>query len=214
MVKKFLAGLIILITLFQLFSPCSYAIEMDGANIVFTGRTVEGHLLYNKKDVGVSSVKCSIVGYYNNDNKFYPAYCVNYKNSGAEGGSYNVDISNYTDNEKVWRIVTHGFPYTNTFGTNGEITLSDDDAYLVTKIAIYCVTGNSYFGLYTKDINQPITVNTYNALDYLVNTVAEDTSIQRQMGTITIEKSGEFTENRKLLFSRFFSKFNIRARKL
>ena len=66
---------------------------------------------------------------------------------------------------------------------------------MVTKIAIYCVTFNSYFGMYTKDDRNQITVNTYNALDYLVNTVAKDTNIHKQEGTISVNKVGEFVEN-------------------
>ena len=146
---------------------------------------------YIKNGDGKSYVKCSIVG-YNADGKFYPAYCLNSKVAGAEAGNYNVDISSYTDNVWVWRVVTHGYPYTTNF--NG-IELSPEEAYLITKMAVYCVTGNSTFNLYTYDENIPRTVNAYRALDYLVNTVATDDSIYKHSGTITIDRVGDFVEN-------------------
>ena len=193
MTKKVLAVFILIITLIQFFSPLSMAIEMNGADIVFTGKTVEEHLLFEKDDGSISSVHCSIVGHYIGD-KFYPAYCLDKELDGAENGNYTVNISDYTNNEKVWRIVTNGFPYNN-------MGLSDEDAYLVTKIAVYCVTGNSDFDKFTYNEDDPITVKTYNALKNLVKNVAEDTSIKRQTGTITISREGDFTENRKLLFT-------------
>ena len=193
MLKKIIAGLIVVITLVQIFSPLCNAVEINSADIVFTGRTAGEHLLFKKEDGSISHVICSIVG-YNVDGKFYPAYCMDPSLPGAEKGSYNVNISDYTNNEKVWRVVTNGFPY-NTMG------LSDDDAYLVTKMAVYCVTGKSNIGMFTYDEGQPITVQTYNALKNLVEVVAENTSIAKQTGTITISKEGDFTENRKLLFT-------------
>ena len=205
MIKKFIAGLIVLITLIQIFSPCALAIELSSADIVFTGRTVTEHLLFKKQDGSISSVKCSIVGHYVGD-KFYPAYCVDPSLDGAEKGNYSVNISNYTDNEKVWRVVTNGFPYNN-------MGLSDDDAFLVTKMAVYCVTGHSNFDMFTFDESKPITVQTYNALKNLVQVVAEDTSIQKQTGTISITKEGDLIENRRILFSRIFCNIKVRRKK-
>ena len=192
MVKKILAGLIVLITILQIFSPLALALELEGSKTIeYTGRKITDCLLY-KKGKTVSDVECSIVGYKTEDGKFYPAYCLNYKVDGAEKGNYNVDISSYTDNVQVWRVVTHGYPYTTNF--NG-IELSEDEAYLVTKMAVYCVTGNSAFSLYTYDEGRPKTVDTYRALDYLVNTVAVDESINKNTGTISVNRVGDFTLN-------------------
>ncbi len=191
MVKKFFVGVILLITIFQIFSPCVFALELEGSKeIQYTGRVIKDCLLYRSGNK-VSDVECSIVG-YNADGKFYPAYCLNYRADGAEKGNYNVDISDYTDNVLIWRVVTHGYPYTTNF--NG-IELSEDEAYLVTKMAVYCVTGNSVFSIYTYDESKPKTVDTYKALDYLVNTVAKDDSIYKHSGTITVDRVGDFVEN-------------------
>lgn len=206
MVKKIIAGLVILITLVQVFSPFAFALELNDADIVFTGRKVVGHLLFKRDNGTIGGVTCSIVGHYVG-NKFYPAYCMNVNLDGVEKGSYDINISDYINNEKIWRVVTHGFPYNN-------LGLSDDDAFLVTKMAVYCVSGNSYLGKYTYDKNNPITVQTYNALKYLVETVAEDQNIKKQTGTISIKKDGDLIENRKLLFSRVFCKFYFRGKKL
>ena len=206
MIKKFLAGMIILITLFQIFIPSTLALELNDADIVFTGRKVVGDLLFFRDNGTVGQVTCSIVGHYIGD-KFYPAYCMNVNLDGVEKGSYDINISNYINNEKIWRVVTHGFPYNN-------LGLSDDDAFLVTKMAVYCVSGNSYLGKYTYDKNKPITVQTYNALKYLVETVAEDQSIKKQSGTISINRDGDLIDNRRILFSRFYREFYSRRKKL
>ena len=50
MIKKLLVSIILLITIFQVFSPFAFALELEGnKHITFTGRTVTGHLLYTKK---------------------------------------------------------------------------------------------------------------------------------------------------------------------
>ena len=193
--KKIIVLLMILIILVQVFSPCAFAIEMDSADIVFTGREAPPDLLYITSSGGYGSIKCSIVGYYR-DNKFYPVYCLDGGLPGAETSEYTVNISDYINNDEVWRIVTNGFPYNN-------MGLSDDDAYMVTKIAIYCVTGNADFSRYTYDESRPVTVQTYNALKNLVEVVAKDESIKRQTGTITIDKEGEFKENRDYYYQEF-----------
>jgi len=180
------------------------ALEIDRADIIFTGRTAPPDLLYTRSDGEYGSIICSIVGYYRNEN-FYPVYCLDGGLPGAETDEYGVNISRHildasevANNEKVWRIVTNGYPYNN-------MGLSDDDAYMVTKIAIYCVTGNADFSRYTYDESRPVTVQTYNALRNLVEVVAEDTSIKRQTGTISIDKTTELTELEDYYFQEFLA---------
>lgn len=186
MIKKSIIFMIIFVIIFQVISPIALAIEIEGADIVFTGRTAPPDLLFKREDGTIGNVKCSIVGYYK-DNNFYPVYCMNKELPGAETEEYSVNISDYIKNDKVWRVVTNGFPYNN-------MGLSDDDAYMVTKMAVFCVTGNSDFEIFTYDESNPITVQTYNALKNLVQNVAEDTSIVKQKGTIDITKVGDFIE--------------------
>ena len=202
--KKVLIGIMILISLMQAFCPFALALEMSEADIVFTGRTAPPDLLYTRLDGEYGSIVCSIVG-YNRDGKFYPVYCLDGGLPGAETEEYGVNISNYitdihdvVNNEKVWRVVTNGYPYNN-------MGLSDDDAYMVTKIAIYCVTGNADFSRYTYDESRPVTVQTYNALKNLVEVVAENTSIKRQTGTITISETRELTELNDYYFQEFLA---------
>ena len=202
--KKVLIGIMILVSLLQIFCPCALALELDRADIVFTGRTAPPDLLYTRADGEYGSILCSIVGYYR-DNKFYPVYCLNGGLPGAETDEYGVvinknilDAEEVANNEKVWRIVTNGYPYNN-------MGLSDDDAYMVTKIAIYCVTGNADFSRYTYDESRPVTIQTYNALKNLVEVVAENNSIKRQTGTITIDKTRELTEIENYYFQEYIA---------
>lgn len=184
--KKIISAFLIILLLVQFFSSYALAVEIDGVDIIYTGRQAPPDLFYLRADGNYGKIKCSIVGYYRN-NKFYPAYCLNGDLPGAETQEYSVSISDYVNNEKVWRIVTNGYPYNN-------MGLSDDDAYMVTKIAIYCVTGNADFSRFVSEETIPVTVQTYNALKYLVEEVAEDESIKKQTGTITITKEGELIE--------------------
>lgn len=193
--KKIIAGMMLLVILVQVFSPCALAIEIDSADIKFTGRIAPPDLLYVRSDGSFGSIYCSIVGYYR-DNQFYPVYCLNGDLPGAETMEYTVNISDYLNNDKVWRIVTNAYPYNN-------MGLSDDDAYMVTKIAIYCVTGNADFNRYTCDEARPVTVQTYQALKHLVEVVAEDESVQRQTGTITISQVGELQESENYYFQEY-----------
>ena len=73
----------ILIISVQLFSPYAFAVEMNSADIIYTGRIAPPDLLYRTSSGGYGSIKCSIVGYYR-DNKFYPVYCLNGSLPGAE----------------------------------------------------------------------------------------------------------------------------------
>ena len=56
-----------------------------------------------------------------------------------ERGDYTVDISELLDDDRIWRVIVNGYPY-QTAATLG--VDNSDDAYFVTKQAIYCVLIN------------------------------------------------------------------------
>ncbi len=81
MVRKFLIGLMIFITLFNVCSNV-FALELTSANIVQVS-TADNHLKYNRGERGYTYLKCSVVGYYKGS-EFKPAYCMNRDLDGAE----------------------------------------------------------------------------------------------------------------------------------
>lgn len=76
---------------------------------------------------------------YVEDGKQYPAYCLNANLPGAEDGEYGVtveDMSKIAELEDVWRVLLNGYPYK----TPEQMGLqSKEEAYVVTKQAVYCV---------------------------------------------------------------------------
>ena len=118
------------------------------------------HLKYNGRYVQIS-----VVGHYANGT-FYPAYCLNHSLTGAEAGAYDVSINQIYNNDAVWRVVTNGFPYK----TAAQMGLQDDfDAFAVTKMAVYCVLGQSDLGAFSADDNDGTAQAMLSVLHNLVN---------------------------------------------
>ena len=106
-----------------------------------------GKIPYHLKSHRVGNkgyVLTHLVGYYDNGT-FYPAFCMNKDRLGAdEELSYNVTITEFLENtemyNKVWRVVTNGYPYKSA----EDLGVSDwVYAYQATKMAVYCVTGQT-----------------------------------------------------------------------
>lgn len=82
---------------------------------------------------------------YNENGKFYPAYCLNKTRPGVDDTrEYSVTLAEILGDQatysKIWRVVVAGYPY------NSPESLGVSDwryAYQATKMAIYCVLGQS-----------------------------------------------------------------------
>lgn len=180
-IKKFLSILMLMITLFS-FGTNSFvsAVSISNAYIQQIGSATH-HLKYNGRYVQIS-----VVGHYANG-VFYPAYCLNHDLNGAEHGAYNVSISQILDNDAVWRVVTNGYPYK----TAAEMGLQEDfDAFAVTKMAIYCVTGQSDLNAFSADANDGTAQAMLGVLRNLVNIGFNGQGSQAQ-GTLSAHKEGE-----------------------
>jgi TQXA domain-containing protein len=173
---------------------------MSSAELVKIGNAAY-HLKYNDK-----YIICSIVG-YNRDGKFYPAYCMNQDLPGAETNSYTVNISEMINNDAIWRVVTNGFPYVSAEGMG----LYDDyDAYEVTKMAVYCILGQSDINKFSYDESDITAHRMYDVLKYLVD-VGLNGKETRQTGTMSIVKSGELIESGNYYYQEYIvtSKINL-----
>lgn len=190
MIKKFLVSLAIFIIVLNSIIPSAFALEMSSADLVKIGE-VDYHLKYFNSDKGIPTyVIASVVG-YNHNNKFYPAYCMNSGLPGAENNQYTVNISEMINNDAVWRVVTHGYPYVSA----EDMGLTNDfDAYMVTKMAIYCVLGQSDINKFSYDENDNIAHRMYDLLKFLVTIGGQEELGSMQTGTLSVNKLGDLVE--------------------
>ena len=96
-------------------------------------------LKYNGIPVKVSYIE------YQNQGRTYPAYCLDKNKVGAETINYNVSITDYINDVKLWRIITNGYPYK----TIEELGLQNrEEAFTATKQAVYCYIHGNDINLY------------------------------------------------------------------
>ena len=190
MVKKIFVIAILVVILFGVGSGC-FALEISSASLVSIGQA-DYHLQYYKSSSGTYTyVICAIVGYYMNDT-FYPAYCLNNDRTGVSSSlSYSVDINSVIDNDAVWRVVTNGYPYK----TASQMGLENDfDAYIVTKMAIYCVLGQSNLDYFKASSSDSTAVQMLSVLQNLVDIGLNGTET-RQTGTMTASTVGDLVSS-------------------
>lgn len=157
------------------------------------------HLKYNGHYVQIS-----VVGHYANGT-FYPAYCLNHSLTGAEAGAYDVSINQIYNNDAVWRVVVNGFPYK----TAAQMGLqSDFDAFAVTKMAVYCVLGQSNLAGFTADANDGTAQAMLGKLHKLVNLGINGQGSQTQ-GTLSAGKVGELSEEGNYYSQRFVANSGV-----
>lgn len=133
------------------------------------GLTSLGNVPYHLKSHSLPSggyVITSLAGYHENG-KFYPAYCINKDKPGVDDNrEYDVTLTEILSDQvtynKVWRVVTAGYPY------NSPESLGVSDwryAYQATKMAVYCVLGQSNVNsFYATDSTGQAIVNLINRL--------------------------------------------------
>ena len=181
------------------FEMVNYAtINIDKAHLVKIGEA-DYHLKYYREDRDVYTyLKCSIVGYYDNNN-FYPAYCMNRDLPGAEEGEYDVNISEALKNDKVWRIVKNGYPYK----TYQEMGLNSEyDAFCVTKMAIYCVLGQANLDYFIADEEDIIGINMLNVLKKLV-AIGINGNEKQEKQYLSLEKNGSLIKQENIYLQKY-----------
>ena len=177
-----------------LISTCSNTIlaltELSDAYIQKIG-DAEYHLKYYKEEKGTSTyVICDIVGHYYQGN-FYPAYCLNKELGGVgKAGNYSVDVESVMQNDKVWRVIKNGYPYKN----GADLGLSSDyDAFVVTKMAVYCASGQSKLEYFSANDNDAEGQAMLTALKRLVD--IGNNGSETQSSPLKIIKNGDFVED-------------------
>ena len=138
--KKFIAMLLLFLTVFSTISPTVFATEISSAHIQNRGEC-EWHLQYWNSEKNVWSYVTTTYTTYSEGGKEYPAYCVNREYPGVgELDDYTVDVSKTITEAlgdvRVWRTIINGFPYK----TAGQLGLANDlEAFQATKQAVYCI---------------------------------------------------------------------------
>lgn len=206
--KKILVIILIMLMLITNILPiCKSLASAVGNSVTLVGIGTVPHHLKNRAIPGNGYVNTHVVGYYENG-QFYPAYCMNQDKPGADNtNSYNVTITELlADNEmynRVWRVVTNGYPYQNleTLGVS-----STEYAFQATKMAIYCVLGQSHLeNFYATDSTGQQIVD---LIHRLVNIGLNGTSTYRTP-TVDINKSGEMVLNEDYYIQNYTASSNV-----
>ncbi len=119
--------IILLITLVPIKSNA--VVPIDTAKI-YSKKITEGLLMKNGIKIH------TYIAVYNVEGKEYPAYCMNRELPGVEVKEQTVNITDLVSNVMVWRVLINGYPYKSISELGCE---SEDEAYLATKQAVYCV---------------------------------------------------------------------------
>ena len=106
-----------------------------------------------------------------------------------ERGDYTVDISELLDDDRIWRVIVNGYPY-QTAATLG--VDNSDDAYFVTKQAIYCVLINRNIDSVYRDTNSSGT-KVIAAIKKLTN-IGKNGKQTPESANLKVSKSGTIKE--------------------
>lgn len=194
----------ILINTFQSYVNASL-IPMEEVYIEDLGEC-ERHIQYHRESDGVwSYIITNIVG-YRIDGKFHYAYCMqrDRKGVGGEQEGYNVKISEMLKNPEVWRAIINGFPYK----TAEELDVkNDDDAFVATKQAIYCVMYNWNVDLRYVGVDDE-GWRIVDAIRRIVNSARNGTDTPDKSDVLTINKVGELKKESDNYYSQEFEVHN------
>ena len=194
---KTIVGIILFYIIISNFLVCSHAFSIESANIKREYHTEEHLRYWNIELNDWYYVGATIVKYIGPDGNKYPAYCLNKELPGigmssGEYENYDVDVSEVISNNEIWRIIKNGYPYKtpNQMGVEAE-----EDAFLATKQAVYCILYNidpSTYYISKDDIERGGSDERgdkiKNAIVSLVTNAKNSTEIYTK-GTFTISKT-------------------------
>ena len=189
-VKKFIAFLMLILTIFSVFSNTVFATEISSADLKYKG-DCGYHLQYWDKDHW-SYIITSFVTYSENG-KEYPAYCLNRElpGVGTEGTpDYSVNINSIIEDERLWRTVINGYPYQTPASMGVE---NEYDAFVATKQAIYSVIyGTDVESYYRGGDSRGVAIK--NAIARLVD-IGRNGTQTRYNTDVEVNKTGGFYED-------------------
>lgn len=190
---KIIATLLLILTLISNIIPIIPAVKSLAVNNIGTTLDIVcvGYVPYHLKSHAVASggyVRTSLAGYYDNGT-FYPAFCLEREKPGVGSDrEYSVTLTEILSDRdtynKIWRVVTAGYPYKSI----ESLGVSDwRSAYQATKMAVYCVLGQSDINAFYADDAEGQAI--VNLIHRLVNEGVNGTSTYRTPVS-SINKSG------------------------
>lgn len=132
--------------------------------------------VYSKKVTNGLLIKDGIrihtyIAVYNANGKEYPAYCMNRTLPGVEEGEQTVNIDSLVSNVMVWRVLINGYPYKSISELGCK---TEDEAYLATKQAIYCVLEGTDINKYSA-VDSEAGKRTLSALKQILSNAKKST---------------------------------------
>ena len=188
--NKIIYVILLLVYILNAFSGIVTATQISSADLVNLGDCGRHLQFWDTKQNAFSDIITNYVG-YNYQGRTLPAYCLEVNEPGVpENGPYTVNISTLLDRVDVWRTVTAGFPY-RTAAQMGCST--DQDAYVATKQAIYCILdGSDPNGKYQGRDAQGVAIK--NAIISLVNEGRNGTRTP-QAANVAVNPVGELVRD-------------------
>lgn len=184
--KKIMTWIILWVILGISLMPMAYAqTEVTDAYIEYSHDTGH-HLKYWKSSINDwSYVNTAYVQYEHNGVK-YPAYCANRDKIGVEVDSnYQVNVLDHLKDDRIWRVVTNGYPYQTPQQMGVE---NEDDAFVATKHAIYSILYDISVADYYKGGDER-GKKIVQAIEHLVDIGRNEKAVYQQ-GDIQLKEGG------------------------
>ena len=192
-IKKIITILLVAIFLLNMSANAIFAaveVKLDKAYIEKIGEASK-HLKYYREDRDVYTyLVCSVVGFYDKNKNFNPAYCMNRDLVGAEDEAYYVKVESLLNNDKVWRVIKNGYPYKSAKKMG---LTSKYDAFAVTKFAVYCILGEAKLEYFKAEKDDEEAVAMLKALKKLVK-IGEKGTEKQDANPLSLNKIGGLKE--------------------
>ena len=192
-ISKIITILLVAIFVLNMSANVIYAaveVKLNKAYIEKIGEASK-HLKYYREDRDVYTyLVCSVVGFYDKNKNFNPAYCMNRDLVGAEDEAYYVKVESLLNNDKVWRVIKNGYPYKSAKKMG---LTSKYDAFAVTKFAVYCILGEAKLEYFKAEKDDEEAVAMLKALKELVK-IGEKGTEKQDANPLSLNKIGELKE--------------------
>ena len=187
--KKGIAILLIILSLFSVFSNLVYAATEISSALIKNGGDCGYHLQY--WDGSRWSFVKTTFTYYEEGGKQYPAYCLQSSLPGVgTEPEYSVNVNEAISDVRLWRVAINGYPYQSPQSMGLE---NQYDAFVATKQAIYRVLdGRDPNTFYNGGDSRGQAIK--NAIINLVNIGRNGTQTPGNTDVVA-NKVGEFTKD-------------------
>lgn len=184
--KKIISVILLIITLISMLPSMVSAVEIDKAAIQYSHDCGFHLQFFDKKQNAWSYIITAYVEYSAPNGARYPAYCLNSDKKGVEAGlEYDVSISSVLNDDRIWRVITNGYPYKN-------LGLNADDSFVATKQAVYSIIHNRDVRSYYRGGDERGR-KIVDKIEELVNIGRNGTATQKN-AQISVTKVGDFTK--------------------